>query len=219
MNEVPATGGEWPGAKERRMRLREAIELMRRLWTEERVTFDGEYYRTVRATVYDRPDKPVPVYVAASGPLAAKLAGRVGDGFICTSGKRPELYEELLGAVAEGAEAAGRDADAIVRMIEIKVSYDHDARYARDACRWWAALSLTPEEKTGVEDPVEMERLADAAADRAHSRFIVSDDPEHVAAEIAVYTELGFTHLVFHAPGEDQRRFLDQFCADVVPRL
>ena len=219
MNETPPTGSEWPGAKERRLRLREAIELMRRLWTEERVTFDGEYYRTERATVYDRPDEPVPVYVAASGPLAAKLAGRVGDGFICTSGKRPELYEELLAAVVEGAEAAGREAGAVVRMIEIKVSYDHDAEYARDACRWWAALSLTPDEKTGVEDPVEMEKLADAAADRAHSRFIVSDDPEQVAREIAVYTELGFTHLVFHAPGGDQRRFLDQFCADVVPAL
>ena len=101
----------------------------------------------------------------------------------------------------EGAGAAGRDPRTIVRMIEIKVSYDHDADYARDACRWWAALSLTPEEKMGVEDPVEMERLADAAADRAHSRFIVSADPEQVAAQIAPYTELGFTHLVFHAPG------------------
>ena len=219
MNETPATGSEWPGAKERRLRLREAIELMRRLWTEERVTFEGEYYRTERATVYDRPDEPVPVFVAASGPLAAKLAGRVGDGFICTSGKKPELYRELLDAVEEGAAAAGRDSVAIVRMIEIKVSYDHDADYARDACRWWAALSLTSEEKTGVEDPIEMERLADAAADRAHSRFIVSDDPERVASEIAAYTDLGFTHLVFHAPGEDQRRFLDQFCADVVPLL
>ena len=219
MNETPPTGSEWPGAKERRLRLRESIELMRRLWTEERVTFAGDYYRTERATVYDRPPEPVPVFVAASGPLAAKLAGRVGDGFICTSGKQPELYRELLDAVAEGAEAAGRDADSIVRMIEIKVSYDHDADYARDACRWWAALSLTSEEKTGVEDPVEMERLADAAADRAHTRFIVSDDPQQVAAEIAPYTELGFTHLVFHAPGEDQRRFLDQFCADVVPLL
>jgi coenzyme F420-dependent glucose-6-phosphate dehydrogenase len=219
MNETPPTGTEWPGAKERRQRLREAIELMRRLWTEERVTFEGEYYRTERATVYDRPQEPVPVFVAASGPLAAKLAGRVGDGFICTSGKKPELYRELLDAVEEGAEAAGRDPTAIVRMIEIKVSYDHDAEYARDACRWWAALSLTPEEKMGVEDPVEMERLADAAADRAHSRFIVSADPEQVAAQIASYTDLGFTHLVFHAPGEDQRRFLDQFCADVVPLL
>ena len=46
----------------------------------------------------------MPIFVAASGPLAAKLAGRVGDGFICTSGKQPELYRELLAAVEEGAE-------------------------------------------------------------------------------------------------------------------
>jgi coenzyme F420-dependent glucose-6-phosphate dehydrogenase len=219
MNETPPTGSDWPGAKERRGRLTEAIELMRRLWTEERVTFEGDYYRTERATVYDRPPEPVPVFVAASGPLAAKLAGRTGDGFICTSGKQPELYRELLTAVEEGARAAERDPAAVVRMIEIKVSYDHDAGYARGACRWWAALSLTPEEKTGVEDPVELERLADAAADRAHTRFIVSSDPEEVAEQIAGYVELGFTHLVFHAPGEDQRRFLEQFCADVLPLL
>ena len=60
------------------MRLAEAIELIRLLWTEERVDFEGEYYRTAKATIYDRPDEPVPIYVAASGPLAAKLAGRVG---------------------------------------------------------------------------------------------------------------------------------------------
>ena len=219
MNETPPTGCEWPPAKERRARLAESIELMRRLWTEERVTFEGEHYRTERATVYDRPDEPVPVYVAASGPLAAKLAGRIGDGFICTSGKKPELYGELLGAVEEGARGAGRDPGSIVSMIEIKVSYDHDADYARDACRWWAALALTTEEKSGVEDPVELEQLADGAADRAHTRFIVSSDSQEVAERIGDYVALGFTHLVFHAPGADQRRFLEQFCADVVPLL
>src|SRR5262249_25110916 len=165
MNETPATGAKWPGAKERRERLAEAIELIRRLWMGERVPFEGSYYRTHRATIYDRPDAPVPIYVAASGPLAAKLAGRVGDGFIMTSGKKRELYEELTVAMEEGARAAGRDPAGIARMIEIKVSYDRDAAYARDACRWWAALSLTSEEKVGVEDPLELERLADAAAD------------------------------------------------------
>jgi coenzyme F420-dependent glucose-6-phosphate dehydrogenase len=219
MNETPPTGTDWPPAKERRARLAEAIELMRRLWTEERVTFAGEHYRTEHATVYDRPDEPVPVYVAASGPLAAKLAGRMGDGFICTSGKQPELYGELLAAVEEGARGANRDPTSIVRMIEVKVSYDHDEAYARDACRWWAALALTTEEKSGIEDPIEMERLADAAADRAHTRFIVSDDPEEMARRIGEYVALGFTRLVFHAPGADQRRFLEQFCADVVPLL
>jgi coenzyme F420-dependent glucose-6-phosphate dehydrogenase len=219
MNETPATAAGWPEPKERRRRLAEAIELMRRLWTEERVTFEGEYYRTERATIYDRPEEPVPIYIAASGKLAAKLAGRTGDGFICTSGKDPELYTQLLAAVAEGAEAAGRDAGGIAKMIEIKVSYDTDVAAAKDACRWWAALALTPDEKSGVEDPVEMERLADAAADRAHTRFIVSADPDEVVEGIAPYVELGFTHLVFHFPGPDQLHSIDLFARDVVPRL
>ncbi len=219
MNETPVTAAPWPGPKERRMRLAEAITLIRRLWTEERVTFEGQYYRTDRATIYDRPTVPVPIHVAASGPLAAKLAGRTGDGFICTSGKAPELYEELLANVREGAESVGRDPEDIERMIEIKVSYDRDLEYARTACNWWAALALTGEEKAGVEDPVEMERLADAALHKAHTRFIVTDDPEACVERIRPYVELGFTRLVFHGPGEDQERFLDQFCGDVLPLL
>ena len=219
MNETPVTGAAWPGGRERRRRLAEAVELIRRLWTEERVTFDGEYYRTDRATVYDRPDEPVPIYMAASGPLAAKLAGRLGDGFICTSGKPRELYEELIAKQEEGARTAGRDPAAAPRMIEIKVSYDRDRAYAEQACGWWAALSLSGEEKSGVEDPIEMERLADANRERASSRFIVSDDPDEVVERIAPYVELGFRELVFHAPGADQARFLEQFARDVLPRL
>jgi coenzyme F420-dependent glucose-6-phosphate dehydrogenase len=220
MNETPVTGDAFPPVKERRRRLAEAIKLIRELWTSERVDFEGEYYRTEQATVYDRPDQPVPIYVAASGPLAAKLAGRTGDGFIVTSGKKPELYSQLVEAMEEGAEKAGRDASQIKRMIEIKVSYDRDVDFARDACRWWAALALTPEEKAGIEDPIEMERAADAAADRAHTRFIVSADPDEVVDRIAPYVdEHGFTELVFHFPGTEQRRQLTAFTQDVLPKL
>ncbi len=70
------------------MKMAEAIKVIKQLWAEERVDFEGEYYKLRRATIYDRPDEPVPIYVAACGPLAAKLAGRVGDGFICTSAAR-----------------------------------------------------------------------------------------------------------------------------------
>jgi coenzyme F420-dependent glucose-6-phosphate dehydrogenase len=219
MNETPATAAPWPGAKERRLRLAEAIALIRELWAGERVTFKGDYYRTARATIYDRPDEPPPIHVAASGPLAAKLAGRSGDGFICTSGKAPELYEQLLATVTEGAEAAGRDAGALERMIEIKVSYDRDIDAARTACHWWAALALSGDEKIGVEDPVEMERLADGNLDRAHTRFIVTNNPDDCVERIMPYVDLGFDHLVFHGPGGDQRRFLGQFSADVLPLL
>jgi len=219
MNETPVTGGEFPGRKERRLRLAEAIELIRQLWSQERVDFEGEYYKTQKATIYDRPDAPVPIYVAASGPLAAKLAGRVGDGFICTSGKAPELYDELLANVVEGARAAGRDPAEIHHMMEIKVSYDRDRERAFTNSHPWAALALKPEQKEGIEDPIEMERVADANVDQAPSRFICSDDPDEVVEKIAVYVELGFDELLLHAPGEDQGRFLEQFTADVLPRL
>jgi coenzyme F420-dependent glucose-6-phosphate dehydrogenase len=219
MNETPVTGGEFPGRKERRLRLAEAIELIRLLWTEERVDFGGRFYSTQKATIYDRPDEPVPLYVAASGPLAAKLAGRVGDGFICTSGKDPALYEELLGKVAEGAAEAGREPGGIRRMIEVKVSYDRDRDRAFENTHPWAALALTPEQKEGIDDPIEMERVADANLDQAPSRFICSDDPEEVVERIAGYAELGFDDLVLHAPGADQRRFLEQFGQDVLPIL
>jgi coenzyme F420-dependent glucose-6-phosphate dehydrogenase len=219
LNETPVTGGEFPGRKERRLRLAEAIELIRQLWSDERVDFEGDYYRTRKATIYDLPDEPVPIYVAASGPLAAKLAGRVGDGFICTSGKDPALYDELLAKVVEGAEAAGRDPAQIRHIIEIKVSYDRDPERVITNTHPWAALALKPEQKEGIEDPIEMERVADANLDQAPSRFICSVDPEEVVERIAVYVELGFEELLLHAPGEDQSRFLEQFSADVLPLL
>jgi coenzyme F420-dependent glucose-6-phosphate dehydrogenase len=219
LNETPATAQEFPGRKERRLRLAEAIKLIRLLWTEERVDFEGDYYRTSKATIYDRPETPVPIYVAASGPLAAKLAGRVGDGFICTSGKDPALYHELLGKVAEGAEAAGRDPSGIRRMIELKVSYDRDPQRALDSCRWWAALAIPPDQREGLDDPIEMERVADENADRAHTRFITSNNPEEIVEGIRRYVDLGFDELILHAPGEDQARFLEQFGEDVLPLL
>ena len=221
LNEVPATGAPWPEMKERFARLREAVKLIQQLWTEERVSFEGEYYKTERATIYDKPDQPVPIYVAGAGPMVAKFAGRVGDGFICTSGKAPELYTEtLLPNVAAGLEAAGRAADTYDRMIEMKVSFDPDRARAMEDTRLWAALALSPEEKMSVEDPLEMEKLADAlSVERAAKRWIVSDDPDEHVEKIGAYVDLGFRHLVFHAPGEDQARFLRLYSQEVLPRL
>ena len=102
----------------------------------------------------------------------------------------------------------------------MKVSFDSDAERAMQDTRHWAALALSSEEKTGVEDPVEMEKLADALPiERAASRWIVSSDPDEHVARLAETIDLGFTHLVFHAPGPDQRRFLDLYAEQVLPRL
>lgn len=219
LNEVPATGITWPGFKEREGRLREAILLMRRLWSEERVTHHGTYYQTEAATLYDRPPEGVPIYVSASGPKAAFTAGETGDGFICTSGKPHTLYaDSLLPNVAAGKAKTGDR--PFEMMIEIKLSFDTSKAQALENTRPWAALALSSEEKTGVEDPIEMERLADALPiERCASRWIVSDDADAVVEAVRPYVELGFRHLVFHAPGFDQARFLDLFADAVAPRL
>jgi coenzyme F420-dependent glucose-6-phosphate dehydrogenase len=220
MNEVPL-GIEWPDGKERFARFREAVRLIRELWAGERVSFQGEYYRTDKATIYDRPDIPVPIWLAGSGPAATRFAGRQGDGYITTSGKDPALYTDtLIPAVREGAEKAGRDIKDIDMMIEVKVSFDHDRDEAMRATHFWGALGLTPEQKQGVEDPVEMQRLADAlSVEQTAKRFIVSTDPDEHVEKIKTYLDLGFNHLVFHAPGPDQQKFLELYGAEILPRL
>jgi coenzyme F420-dependent glucose-6-phosphate dehydrogenase len=221
LNEVPAIGIAWPEFRERFARLREAVTLMRRLWSDERVTYEGTYYKTHNATIYDKPRGGIPLLIAAGGPQMARYAGRMGDGMIVTSGKGAELYrEQLLPAFEEGAGESGRDPSKLDKMIEVKVSFDTDYNRAMEDTRHWAALALTPEEKVNVEDPLEMERLAAALPlERAASRWIVSADPEEQLAQIRPYVELGFTHLVFHAPGPDQSRFLKLYAEQVLPLL
>lgn len=222
LNEVPASGAHWPEQKERTARFREAVRLIRELWTGERVTFEGQYYRTSLATIYDRPEVPVPLFIAGAGPFMAKLAGLEAEGFICTSGKKWDLYTQtLLPNLAAGLEASGRSADAgYEKLIEMKVSFDEDAARALSDTHFWGALALTPEEKMNVEDPLQMERLADALPiERTASRWIVTSDPQEMAEKIGRYVELGFNHLVFHAPGPDQARFIRLFGARVLPLL
>jgi coenzyme F420-dependent glucose-6-phosphate dehydrogenase len=137
------------------------------------------------------------------------------------SGKKPELYTEtLLPKVAEGIAASEDPSRSYDRMIEVKVSFDTDKVRALEDTRYWAALALTPEEKMTVEDPVEMQRLADALPlERAASRWIVSSDADEHVERIGYYVGLGFRNLVFHAPGPDQARFLKLYGEHVLPRL
>lgn len=220
LNEV-TLGLDWPEAPERFQRMKESILLMRELWSGERVTYDGTYYSVQDATVYDRPEHPVPVYIGASGPAATRLAGRMADGFITTSGKATELYTDtLLPALHEGLEKAGRAADDIDTLIEVKVSLAEDKQQALEKTRFWAPLALSPEEKRDVHDPIEMQRrAAELPLERVASRFIVSTDPDEHVQRILEYVDLGFRHLVFHDPGHDQEAFLRMYGTEILPRL
>jgi len=219
LNEVPV-GIDWPEQSERFARLKEATQLIQQLWRTERLDFQGDYYRVHTATIYDRPLRPIPVYIAASGPAAARLAGRIGDGMICTSGKGAELYTDtLLPALNEGAVKAGRDALGMDKMIEMKVSFDPDVEQAKEDTKVWAALALSADQKVSVHDALEMEELARQAEPIAHTRWLVSGDVDEHIEQVKTYIDYGFTHLVFHFPGEDQEAEIARYGELILPRL
>ena len=132
-----------------------------------------------------------------------------------------ELYTRCSRSVARGRRRRpGATTATCAKMIEIKVSYDTDARGAERACHWWGALGAHgARRRVDVEDPLELERLADAHPERAASRFIVSTDPDEVVDRIAPYVELGFTELVFHGPGDGPGALPRAVRRDVLPRL
>lgn len=219
LNEV-VVGVEWPEQSERFARLKESVDLIQTLFRGEFVSYEGQFYRTHNATIYDKPANEVPIYIAASGPAAARLAGRIADGFICTSGKGKELYTDtLVPAVAEGAAKAGRNADDLGMMIEMKVSFDTDRAQAMEDTKIWAALALPGEKKMGVEDPREMEKLAKEVEDVAHRRWLVSDDVDEHIEQIKPYIDWGFTHLVFHFPGDNQEAAIKRYGEMILPKL
>ena len=76
LNEVAVLDIEWPGFKERFGRLQESIELMRLLWTENHVSYKGEYYRTRDATVYDKPTGTMPL--SSPGPAHWRRGSQAG---------------------------------------------------------------------------------------------------------------------------------------------
>ena len=221
LNEIAVSGAPWPAFHERFDRLSETVHLVRRLWSEERVDFKGDYYHTVKATVYDRPDVPPPIYVGAGGPKVAHYAGTTADGVICTSGKGMDLYRDsLLPALGAGLAEADRPASSVERTIEIKMSFDLDRDRAVGSTRFWAPLALSAEQKADLGDPIDMERAGDELPiEQVVRRWIVASDPEEAVAHVRPYVEAGFTHLVFHAPTDDQRRFLATFERHLAPRL
>ena len=161
------------------------------------------------------------MYVAAGGPMVARYAGRVADGFICTSGKGVELYaDQLVPAVDEGLDKAGRDRDEIDRMIEIKLSWDPDPELALENTRFWAPLSLTPSRSTRSTAPPRWSGPPTSCrSSRWRSGGWWPRAPRRSSRRCGSTPTSGFDHLVVHGPGHDQERFLSTFAEQVLPGL
>ena len=219
LNEVPSTGMEWPEFKERFARLREAVTLMRQLWTEEKVTFEGQYYRTRDATIYDRPATPVPIYVAAAAPSSRNTPDEQATGSSAPAARRASSTPKRS---CRRSWRAGRGRLAGARLCPDDRGQGlvrHGQERALEDTRHWAVLALTPEEKVSVHSPEEIERLAAGlSAERAASRWIVSTDPDEHVERIGEYVDLGFDHRSSRA-GPRSGAFIRLYAEHVLPRL
>jgi TAT-translocated FGD2 family F420-dependent dehydrogenase len=217
LNEQPTTG-QWGPYRERAARLSEAVRLIRRLWSEEFVDFDGEYYRADAVRIYDKPPAPIPIYVAASGPRSARLAGREADGWItdpATARGRPDVRDAFL----DGAREAGREADSLAHIVELWLVAG-EREEALDAARLWQFLPVF-NDVVNVADPRQVQGVAEkrSSPERTVDGWLVSADPADHLAAIEELAALGATHVFIHSPQHDQRRVIEFFGTKVLPAL
>lgn len=217
VNEVPAGGG-WGPFEERLARLREAIELIRRLWTEDWVTFEGQAYSIANAKIYDKPAPTLPIYVAAAGPKAAAVAGELGDGWI-TDPETLVSRPEVMAAFRSAAEQAGRDVARLSVLVELYAVVG-DEREALEAARLWQ-FGPVMGRLLSVADPREVQRRAEelTSPEQVIRSWVVGRDPAAHVERLRDLFAAGAGAVYVHSPQRDQRKVIEFYDREVLPAL
>jgi coenzyme F420-dependent glucose-6-phosphate dehydrogenase len=207
LNEQPF-GQRWPGAGERIDRLREGIEVVKRLFAGDIVNHRGEHWRVENLALTTRPAGAPPIYVAASGKRSAVLAGEVGDGLI---GVAPDasLVDVFYGSGGSGKRCLGQVHVSIAATIDEAVD---------TALDWWPNSALPPSVLTEVARPEHFEALASAVGSEAVGDSVVcAVDAQPVILAIDRFVAAGFDSVYLHQVGPDQQRLADLARAELLP--
>ena len=211
LNEQAATNS-FGKYTERHDRLVEAITLIRQLWSGSRISFAGRYFQTNALKLYDTPSTPPPIFVAASGPKSATLAGQYGDGWITQA--RDVTNSKLVAALGAGAQAAGRDPATLGKRAEMfaVVGDNAEAAHAADLWRFTAGAVDQP-------NPVEIQRAAESnPIDKVLANWTVGTDPTaHLNAVQAVLDAGAIPFL--HFPQTDPITAIEFYRTNVLPKL
>ena len=220
MNEVPL-GFSWPSFKERSERFEEALRIIRALWTDEFIDLQGKHFQLKKANLYTKPEEPIPLYVAANGPISAELAGKYGDGLLTMETEDLSFYKRtLFPAVAKGAQSVGRNPDEIKKMIEVNVSYDEDIEKALQASKRWGTITIPDFYKYAISDPREIEARASQIDEKKLAKlWIISSDPEEHIRRLEGYLKEGFTDLHTCNWGYNEYKYIDMYAKHVIPYL
>jgi coenzyme F420-dependent glucose-6-phosphate dehydrogenase len=216
MNEVPA-GLEWPSPADQLGRTEEALTIIVRLLDGQTVDFDGRFFRTRGARLYDRPERRPPVYMSAFGPQAAEIAGRLADGVWTLAD--PQSAPAVIAAYRRGAEDAGREPGEIILQGMIAWADSDDAAF--ESAREWKATLVDEHYTDDVHRPAEIHANGEQVSDRLFkSMGILSADPDVHVRKIKAMQQLGATAIVLmNISGADPHGTLRVYGEQVLPQL
>lgn len=218
LNEVPA-GHKWPKHSERLERLEEAIKIIRLLWSGERVSFDGKYYKLNKARLYTTSRTQIPIYVAASGPKAAYLAGKLGAGLITLAGLGLEhIQNKIIPSFEKGLSENSDKKEKSTMIAEVISSYDENEEHALKFCRPFAATLLPLIFDANIFDPREIETYSWMIdPELIKDRWIVSSSPDQHIERIAKLMDLGFEHVEIVDVSPDHKKFIKFYAEKIIP--
>ncbi|MGP3971251.1 TIGR03557 family F420-dependent LLM class oxidoreductase [Streptomyces sp. 6N223] len=204
-------GTHWPRAAVRQEMLEEAVGVIRRLLTGERVNHRGRHYTVENARLYTVPDEPVPIDVSAYAPAAAEVAAVIGDGFI-TVGPDAELLRRFREAGGNGKPAA----------CGIKACYDQDRDRATAMVHGrWPNMFLPGELAAVLPEPAHF-RQATKLVTEQHVRdspLPLGDDPEAHVRSLKACADAGYDRVYVNQIGDDMEGFFDLYRTKVLPQL
>jgi G6PDH family F420-dependent oxidoreductase len=200
-------GAPWPPAMERMARLREAIDLMRLLWTGENIDFEGDYYRAVNARIYTLPDEPPPVYVSGLAPASTELAAEVADGFVTFN---PELLTQYRRSGGRGAVQTA-----------MKVCFDVDeVKAVGDVYRLWATELNPGQLNRELAQPRHIESAASLVTpEMVADHFTCGSAPDRHVVAIKERIDAGYDEIYIQQVGSDMDGFFDLYSSHVLPAL
>ncbi len=217
LNEVPL-GYPWPSFAERTARLEEAISVIRQLWSGEFVDFRGRYYGLKRARLYTPPKGYIPIYVGASGPKMAEIAGRLCDRFLTLNAPEEKIRDVVFPAFVRGLEQSHRSFDDVFKDIEIGMSYAQDHEKAIKAIRPWAGSIPIEVYREEISDPREIEHLGSLLRDKEiEDAWVIGTGYEPFIRIIERQAKMGFNavHVMNVSPA--QQEFFELFRTKVIP--
>jgi coenzyme F420-dependent glucose-6-phosphate dehydrogenase len=203
-------GDRWPPAEIRQEMLEEGVEVMRELWKGDFVTHRGRHYTVENARVYDLPDDGVPVYVAASGPKAAELSGRIADGFI---GVAPEAEN------VETFEKAGGKGKPKIGQVHVCWA-DSREKGKKTAHELWPNVAMEGELSQELPMPGHFAQAAGMVSEDDVDEVVAcGPDPERHLEMIKRFEDAGYDHVYVHQIGPDQEGFFRFYEKEILPRF